>query len=77
MEQTQKRRFKRKRLCPLKSKHLDVLDYKDLSSFNRYITDRGKIAPRRNTMVSAQFQRCIAAAVKRARFMCLIPHYID
>ena len=73
----QKKRFKRKRLCPLKSKQITYLDYKDINSYSRYVTDRGKIAPRRNTMVSAQFQRCISSAVKRARFMCLIPHYID
>eukprot|EP01047_Picozoa_sp_COSAG01_P023599 COSAG01_NODE_1433_length_10317_cov_590.337366_2_plen_80_part_00 len=73
-QQSTKKRFKRKRSCPLKSKQIEFLDYKDIESFSRYITDRGKIAPMRNTNVSACFQRYIATAIKRARVMCLIPH---
>ncbi|MEK9657562.1 MAG: 30S ribosomal protein S18 [bacterium] len=76
-QQTNKKRFKQKRPCPLKSKLISYLDYKDVDSYKRYITDRGKIAPRRNTVVSAKFQRYISRAIKRARIMCLIPYEIS
>jgi len=76
-QQSSKKRFQRKRNCPLKSKQILFLDYKDIESFRRYLTDRGKISPLRNTNVSSQFQRHIATAIKRARIMCLIPHQQD
>ena len=76
-QQSNKKRFKRKRPCPLKSGQLTFLDYKEVDTYSRYITDRGKISPLRNTNVSSLFQRHIARAIKRARIMCLIPHTME
>lgn len=54
-----------------------ILDYKDVAKLKRFITDRGKIQPRRSTGLCAKSQRVLVRAIKRARFMCLIPHVID
>ena len=50
-----------------------VIDYKDTNTLNRFITDRGKILPRRVTGTCAKHQRLIAVAIKRARIIALIP----
>lgn len=72
-----KRRVKRRRVCYFCAEKISVLDYKDSESFKRFISDRGKIAPRRNTGVCAKHQRMLAQAVKRARYMAIIPHCMD
>jgi len=57
--------------------HYIALDYKNLERVKRFLTDRGKIVPRRSSGACAKHQRIIASAIKRARFMGLIPHCID
>lgn len=64
---------KRKKRCPLASSGMKDIDYKDIDNLTRFITERGKILPRRITGTSAHSQRQITKAVKRARYMGLLP----
>lgn len=63
---------KRKR-CPFTAAGIKEIDYKDINTLLKFITDRGKILPRRITGVSAFHQKRLAAAIKRARHMALLP----
>ncbi len=72
-----KRRIRRRRVCYFKSNKFEILDYKDLNVLSRFVTDRGKIKPKRNTGVSAKWQRRLAQAIKRARFIGLLPYCVD
>ena len=67
----------RKKLCYFTSNKIEALDYKDIKTLNRFITDRGKIVPKRNSGLTAKWQRKVANAIKKARFMGLIPYTID
>ena len=51
-----------------------TVDYKDINTLKNYITDSGKIVPRRITNTSAKYQRELARAIKRARYLALIPY---
>jgi small subunit ribosomal protein S18 len=51
-----------------------AIDYKDENLLRRFVTERGKIAPRRNTGTSARFQRPLAIAIKRARHLAILPY---
>ena len=64
---------KKKRSCPFTAAGVKHIDYKDLDTLNRFITERGKILPRRITGVSARYQRKLVNAIKRARYMALLP----
>ena len=72
-----RRRFERNR--PRKYTQLSVadIDYKDLSLIRRFISDRGKIRPRRVTGLSRRHQRQLAVSVKRARELALLPYVSD
>ena len=59
------------RFCSEKAEHID---YKDLERIGRYVTDRGKIIPSRLTGTCAWHQRALTRAIKRARFMALLPY---
>ena len=72
-----KRRPRRKKPCPLCVDKVFILDYKDLNRFRRFITDRGKIIPKRNSGSCAKHQRMLAESIKRSRFIGLIPYCID
>lgn len=63
---------KRKR-CPFTAAGIKNIDYKDVDTLGKFITERGKILPRRITGVSAYHQKRLAAAIKRARHMALLP----
>ena len=63
-----------KKPCRFCSDHQDQVDYKDLERIGRYVTDRGKILPSRLTGTCAKHQRVLTRAVKRARFMALLPY---
>ena len=69
-------KFKRrkKRPCPFTIDQINVLDPISVDKLTRYISDRGKILPRRNTGVSAKKQRMLANAIKRARNLGLLPY---
>lgn len=71
-EATDYRSRKRKR-CPFTAAGIKVIDYKDINTLTQFITDRGKILPRRITGVSAHHQKLLVAAIKRARHMALLP----
>ncbi len=64
---------KKKRSCPFTAAGVKHIDYKDLETLSRFITERGKIIPRRITGVSAGYQRKLVRAIKQARFMALLP----
>ena len=66
---------RRKKVCAFcADKEHDIVDYKDVNKLRRYITEKGKIVPRRQTGTCAKHQRELTTAIKRARFMALIPY---
>ena len=64
---------RKRRSCPFTAAGIKHIDYKDLDLLNRFITECGKILPRRITGVSAHHQRKLVNAIKRARYMALLP----
>lgn len=76
---TQARRpfFRRKKSCPFSGEHAPLIDYKDTKLLQRYMSERGKIVPARISAVSAKKQRELAQAIKRARFLGLLPYVIS
>lgn len=74
---TTRRPFQRRRkTCPFSGANAPVIDYKDTRLLLRYVSERGKIVPSRITAVSAKKQRELARAVKRARFIGLLPFLV-
>lgn len=68
------RRFApRRKVCFFCTENRDHIDYKDVDLLQRFVSDRGKIRPRRQTGTCAKHQRRLAAAVKRARHIALLP----
>ena len=65
--------FRRRKFCAFTAENVKEIDYKDVETLKRFITDKGKILPRRITGVSARYQRLLAIAVKRARYIGLLP----
>ena len=63
-----------KNAAPAKSVRVGIIDYKDVATLRKFISERGKIRARRITGVSVQEQRLIARAVKNARAMALLPY---
>lgn len=73
-KQTKKRRdSKSSKNCPFSSAGWKEIDYKDTETLKSFITERGKILPRRITGVSAYFQKKLKKAVKQARYVALLP----
>ena len=68
------RRFGRKRYCRFTAEGIKEIDYKDLDLLRQYISETGKIVPSRITGTSARYQRQLARAVKRARYLALLPN---
>ncbi len=66
--------FRRKKTCPFTGPNAPAIDWKDTRLLGRYISERGKIIPSRITAVSQKKQRELAKAIKRARFMGLLPY---
>ena len=69
--------FRRKKTCPFSGDNAPKIDYKDVKLLQRYISERGKIVPSRITAVSNKKQRILANAIKRARFMALLPYVVS
>ncbi|NLJ65057.1 MAG: 30S ribosomal protein S18 [Christensenellaceae bacterium] len=67
----------RRRVCDFCAGKIEYIDYKDVNRLRRYMTERGKIAPRRMSGACAKHQRQLAAAIKRARAIALLPYSID
>lgn len=68
--------FRRRKTCPFSGPNAPKIDYKDVRTLQRYISERGKIIPSRITAVCAKRQRELAKAIKRARFLGLLPYVI-
>ena len=66
--------FRRQRSCPFTGENAPDIDWKDTKLLRRYISERGKMTPSRITFVSQKKQRELARAVKRARYMALLPY---
>ena len=64
----------KKRSCPLSIKNAPKVDYKDVKLLKRFISEKGKILPSRITSVCTKKQRELSRAVKRARFLALLPY---
>ena len=69
--------FRRRKTCPFSGPHAPKIDYKDVRLLQRFISERGKIVPSRITAVSAKKQRELAQAIKRARFLGLLPYVVS
>ncbi len=67
------RYYRRKKFCRFTAEGIKEIDYKDLGLLKGYVTETGKIVPSRITGTSAFYQRQLATAVKRARFLALLP----
>ncbi len=66
--------YRRRKFCRFTAEGTIEIDYKDLSVLRSYITETGKIVPSRITGTSAKYQRQLATAIKRARFLALLPY---
>ncbi|AYN87205.1 MULTISPECIES: 30S ribosomal protein S18 [Commensalibacter] len=68
---------RRRKTCPFSSANAPKIDYKDIRLLSRFLSESGKIVPSRITAVSAKKQRELAQAIKRARFLALLPFVQD
>ncbi len=68
--------FRRRKSCPFTGPKAPKIDYKDVKLLRRYTSERGKIVPSRITAVSTKKQRKLAQAIKRARFLALLPYLV-
>ncbi len=68
------RNFRRRKYCRFSAEGIDQVDYKDLKILRQFIGDTGKIVPSRITGTKARYQRQLSTAVKRARFLALLPY---
>ena len=66
--------FRRKKYCRFTAEGITEIDYKDLATLKNYITETGKIVPSRITGTKAKYQRQLASAIKRARYLALLPY---
>ena len=71
------RRKGRKKICHFCVDRIEVIDYKDTARLRKYISERGKILPRRVTGTCAAHQRKLTVAIKRARYIALLPYVCD
>ncbi len=68
------RYFRRKKYCRFTAEGVKEIDYKDLATLKNYVTESGKIVPSRITGTKARYQRQLATAIKRARYLALLPY---
>ena len=66
--------FRRRKYCRFTAEGVKEIDYKDLETLKAYITETGKIVPSRITGTKSKYQRQLAAAIKRARYLALLPY---
>jgi small subunit ribosomal protein S18 len=66
--------FRRRKYCRFTAEGIQEIDYKDLAMLKNYITETGKIVPSRITGTKARYQRQLATAIKRARYLALLPY---
>ena len=68
---------RRMKKCPFSGENAPKIDYKDVRLLQKYVSERGKIVPRRISAVSAKKQRELAKAIKRSRFLALMPYTVE
>ena len=68
------RYFRRRKFCKFTAEGTVQIDYKDLETLKAYVSEKGKIVPSRITGTKARYQRQLATAIKRARYLALIPY---
>jgi small subunit ribosomal protein S18 len=68
------RYFRRRKFCRFSAEGINEIDYKDLSILKQYVSESGKIVPSRITGTGARYQRQLSTAIKRARYMALLPY---
>lgn len=66
--------FRRRKYCKFSAEGVKEIDYKDLETLRQYVTETGKIVPSRITGTNANYQRQLSLAVKRARYLALLPY---
>jgi small subunit ribosomal protein S18 len=71
------RYLRRKKFCRFTAEKVTEIDYKDLDTLKQYVSETGKIIPTRITGTSARYQRQLTRAIKRARFLALLPYVIN
>ena len=76
MNVTNKPFLRRQKTCPFSGDKAQKIDYKDIKLLQRYVSERGKIVPSRITAVSQKKQRELAKAIKRARYLALLPYAV-
>ncbi|MSP87678.1 MAG: 30S ribosomal protein S18 [Alphaproteobacteria bacterium] len=69
--------FRRRKSCPFSGNNAPKIDFKDVKLLMRFVSERGKIVPSRITAVSTKKQRELARAIKRARYLALLPYLIQ
>ena len=69
--------FRRRKSCPFSGPNAPKIDYKDTRLLQRFVSERGKIVPSRITAVSTKKQRELSRAIKRARFLGLLPYMVQ
>lgn len=72
-----KRGYKRRKICRFCQNKITIIDYKDVEMLQTFITERGKIIPRRISGTCAKHQRALSAAIKRSRQIALMPFIAD
>jgi len=68
--------YRRRKVCPFSGADAPAIDYKDIKTLEPYLTERGKIVPTRISVVSTKKQRKLATAIKRARYLALLPYVV-
>ena len=66
--------FRRRKFCKFTAEGVKEIDYKDIDTLKQYVTETGKIVPSRITGTKARYQRQLATAIKRARYLALLPY---
>ena len=69
--------MRRKKVCQFRADNTEVNEYKDVEKLKKYVTERGKILPKRITGTCAMHQREVTTAIKRARIVALLPYVAD
>ncbi len=72
-----KKEIKTKKVCRFTQNKVKYIDYKDVKLLQRYVTEQGKVIPKRITGTSSKYQRELSVAIKRARHMALLPYVSD
>ncbi len=68
------RYFRRRKFCKFTAEGIETIDYKDLALLKQFVAENGKIVPSRITGTKARYQRQLAVAIRRARFLALLPY---